>query len=104
MSMDEFFKMDIFFIITSAVVVLLGILLVVILYKIWKILGYVERISKAIDEESTLIRADLDDLRAKVRSEGMKAKYFLAFAQKVSHAFLKRFSLKKRARREKNGE
>lgn len=86
--MNEFAEMDIFFFITTVVVIAIGVLLVVILLRIWRILGHVEEISKDVSAESSLMRDDIADLRAKIRSNGLKAAYFRTF---LTHA-LKRFT------------
>ncbi len=84
--------MDIFFFITTIVVVAIGILLAFILLRIWRILGHVEEISKDVSAESALMRSDLADLRAKIKNEGLKIQILRNF---LSHA-LKRFTGKPR--------
>jgi hypothetical protein len=90
--MNSFIEMDIFFFITTAVVIAIGVLLVVILLRIWRILGHVEEISKDVSAESALMRDDIADLRAKIRANGLKMMYLKTF---LTHA-LKRFTGKSR--------
>ena len=91
--MDSFLKMDIFFFVTTVVVVVLGILSVLILLRIWRILGYVERISCDISEESALVRSDIATLRSDIRTHGFKLRYLKAFFTNA----LKRFTNKKKS-------
>ena len=68
--MDEFLKMDVFFFVTTVVVLALGIILLFIGLKIWRILGHVERIMEMAHEETELIKEDIDDFRADIRRRG----------------------------------
>jgi len=70
--MSQFLEMDIFFLVTTIVVIAIGVFLVLILMRIWRILGHVENISKDVSEESALLRDDIGDLREKIRVEGFK--------------------------------
>jgi hypothetical protein len=92
MLMNSFIEMDIFFFITTIVVIAIGVLFVVILLRIWRILGHVEEISKDVSAESALMRDDIADLRSSIREHGLKMSYLKVF---LSHA-LKRFSGKPR--------
>ncbi|HVM73562.1 MAG TPA: hypothetical protein VMU13_01635 [Candidatus Paceibacterota bacterium] len=66
--MSEFAKMDAFFFITTLVVVVVGALLAFILFRIWRILGHVEEISKDVSEESELLRNDLAHMRSSMQT------------------------------------
>ena len=90
--MNGFLEMDIFFFITTVVVVAIGAMLAFILLRIWRILGHVEEISKDVSAESALLRDDIADMRARIRSEGLKISYLKTF---FTHA-LKRFTGKPR--------
>ena len=70
--MNDFLKMDIFFIVTTLVVVMLGIVVTLILFRVWRILGYVEEISRDLSEESALLRNDVAEMRARIKAEGFK--------------------------------
>lgn len=77
--MDEFLKMDLFFVVTTVVVLLLGIFLIVAVVYVIRILRNVDHLSRNISEESDHIRTDLGVLRKNVREEGMKISHFLRF-------------------------
>jgi len=77
--MNEFLKMDIFFIIASVamtLVVVLGVILLVYLIKFVKNLKY---ISDQARDETDNIRADIHDFRQNIRSEGLRAKHIFSF-------------------------
>ena len=74
--MDDFLRMDIFFVVTTAVVVLGGALCVVALVYIIKILRSVDHVARNVSEESDNVRGDVAILRQKIRDEGMKVKHF----------------------------
>ena len=78
--MDEFFKMDIFFIVTTAVVLLGGIFGLVALVYVIRILKSVDHVAENVSKESDDMRGDISVLRAKIKEEGMKWKHFSEFA------------------------
>ncbi len=77
--MNEFLKMDIFFAMTTAVVVLIGIFSLVALFYIIKILRSVDHVADNVSKESDSLREDITILRHKVRDEGMKMQHLLDF-------------------------
>lgn len=79
LGMSEFAKMDVFFMVTTAVVVVLSVLVAFILYRIWKILGHVERFSQMMNDEAALIRGDIGELRESVKHGGLRMRYLVRF-------------------------
>ena len=77
-------KMDIFFLTTTVVVLLLGISLIVALYYIIKILKSIDHVAQNVSEESDNIRGDVTVLRGKIRDEGMKLGHFMDFFMNVA--------------------
>ena len=65
--MDPFLKMDIFFFVTTLVVIALGVILLLIGLRLWRILGHVERIMEIAEEETQLIKEDIADFRSDIR-------------------------------------
>ena len=98
--MNGFVEMDIFFFITTIVVIAIGVLLVFILLRIWRILGHVEEISKDVSQESALMRDDIAELRRKIHTEGLKVGYLKTF---LTQAF-KRFAGRSRKSAHNVGE
>lgn len=86
--MTDLIKMDIFFFVTTIVVLALGVLVGMILYRALRILGYVETISKNISDESVLVRADIADLRENIRLEGFKIKHLVVFFRNAAKRFV----------------
>lgn len=64
--MTEFAKMDIFFFVTTLCIVLLTLTFSLVLYKLWRILGYVERIAKVAGAEAENIREDAAYVRGRL--------------------------------------
>lgn len=60
--------MNVFFFITTIVVIVVGIVTVAILISVWRILKHVEAISKDVSEESALLRDDIAELRSKMKT------------------------------------
>ncbi len=77
--MDEFLKMDIFFFVTTIVVLCFGILASIALYYAIKILKSIDHVARNVSEESDHLREDISVLRQKVRDEGMKIKHLVDF-------------------------
>ncbi len=89
--MNDFLKMDIFFIVTTLVVLMLGTVVTLILFRVWRILGHVEDISRDISEESTLLRNDVAQMRARIKTEGFKFTHIMSlFSSRVARFWGKR--------------
>ena len=83
--MNDFLKMDIFFIVTTLVVLMLGIVVTLILFRISRILGHIEDISRDISEESALLRNDVAQMRARIKTEGFKFAHIMSlFSSRVA--------------------
>jgi len=61
--MEDVLKADIFFVITSVVTIIFGLLLCVLMYYIIRIARTIRRIVDRIDEGSEAIAHDIDELR-----------------------------------------
>ncbi|HEY4525335.1 MAG TPA: hypothetical protein VJL39_03135 [Candidatus Paceibacterota bacterium] len=81
--MDDFFKMDVFFIVATLATIVLVALLAWILVRILRILGNVEKITDSAAAETELFRADIADVRKGVRDEGLKLKHIVQFARRA---------------------
>jgi hypothetical protein len=92
--MDDFLKMDIFFAVTTAAVAILTAVFAFVLLRAWRVLGSIERISSEIEAETKLVRADVAELRTRVRQE---AYHGIALAR-VAREFLQRIFRRKRAK------
>lgn len=77
--MNEFFKMDIFFVITTVAVVVVSILLAIILIRVLRILKNIEDISELVEAEGQKIREDIARVRTSVTEEGVRAKHIFRF-------------------------
>ena len=64
--MDDFLKMDVFFVIATVSTVILTALAALVLWRLARILKDVERVSGEVAAESELIRKDIHDLRERV--------------------------------------
>lgn len=70
--MNEFLKMDIFFIVATVAVVVVGAALCFVLVYLARFLKTLDRIANEIQEETEAIRQDLDYARQQVRMSGAK--------------------------------
>ncbi|MDB5264686.1 MAG: hypothetical protein JWN64_257 [Parcubacteria group bacterium] len=77
--MNDFLKMDIFFGVTTVAVIVVTVLLVIVLVWLIRILKRVEHVSELVEEEGEHLRDDIADVRAKVRSEGLRLKHMFSF-------------------------
>ena len=77
--MNEFLKMDVFFVVTTLAVIALSVLLVIALIRVLRILKNIEDVSELVEEEGKLLRADIADVRQNIKREGMRASHFIDF-------------------------
>jgi hypothetical protein len=73
--MNDILHANIFFFITSIVVVVLGILAIVGLYYILSILKNIRDITRRAERGSEILAADLEDFRENIREEGMRFRH-----------------------------
>jgi hypothetical protein len=64
--MDPFLKMDIFFVVATAVTLLVGLLFALVAWKLWKILSHVERIAEIAGKEAEHLREDAAYVRGRL--------------------------------------
>lgn len=64
--MEQFFKMDIFFVVATIGVVVVVIALLAIAYRVWKILSHVERVAGMLEQEASGVRDDIRNLRGRL--------------------------------------
>ena len=88
--MEDFFKMDVFFVVSTIAVLVVTTLVAFILISILRILRHVEDISETVSEEMLLVRADVADLRSSVRTEGFKVRHISRFASIFTSMFTDR--------------
>jgi len=77
--MDEFYKQDIFFFVTTIAVVLITLFLLVAAAYFIKILKDIRYISEKAKQESDFISQDLHQLRDNVKEQGFKVKHAFNF-------------------------
>ena len=88
--MDPFFKMDIFFFVTTIAVVGFAGILILIALRIWRILGHVERITEMAADETELIKEDIADFRADIRRKGFSIFSLVRFIRRLTSGFTRR--------------
>ncbi len=71
--MDDFLKMDIFFVVATVAIVLVSVLLAMVLIRLLRILKTVDEVSEIVQEEAEGIRDDIREVRATVKRETIKA-------------------------------
>ena len=86
--MNDFLKMDVFFVVSTIAVVVVAALLALALIRIIRILRRVEQISDTVSEEAVLVRADVAELRQNVKQEGFKLKHMTRFARAAAASFM----------------
>jgi hypothetical protein len=77
--MDEFLKMDIFFVVTTVAVVVVSVLLAFVLIRVLRILKNIEDISLMVEAEGEKLREDIAHVRAKVKEEGVRVTHLFDF-------------------------
>jgi biopolymer transport protein ExbB/TolQ len=98
--MDDFLKMDIFFAITTFVVVVWGLIGAILLIVVIRVLRHIERLSRTVADGAEDIRGDLDDFRANVREEGVRLKHIYEFFTGATSSHGRRSDVKAEPRAE----
>jgi hypothetical protein len=70
---------DIFFFVTTIVVVIVGTALTIALIYLAKVLSDIKEITRQVKEEAILVRGDIADLRRDVKREGFRIERFVSF-------------------------
>ncbi|HYE23420.1 MAG TPA: hypothetical protein VEA92_03185 [Candidatus Paceibacterota bacterium] len=86
--MDAFLQMDIFFIVTTIVVIVIGALIALVLFYVVRLLRTLERIARDVEGEAKAIISDIDDVRAKARIEGFKVGNLLSLVTKAGRRLI----------------
>jgi uncharacterized protein YoxC len=81
--MNEFLKMDIFFIITSIAAVILAILIIILLIYLIKFVKNLKYISDKARVETDNLSLDIRTLRENIHREGFKLKHALNFFSSI---------------------
>ncbi|HVN26812.1 MAG TPA: hypothetical protein VMT99_04170 [Candidatus Paceibacterota bacterium] len=82
--MSELIHADIFFFVTTIVVIVVGATLTVALIYLSRVLSDVKVITEQVREETVLVRTDVKDLRDGIRREGFRIERFLAFFKSIA--------------------
>lgn len=77
--MNEFLKMDIFFFVTTVAVTLFAGFGVYILWRVTKIVHFIEHIFEQVALESDIVRADLFAVRTRIREGKGKLQSIFSF-------------------------
>jgi hypothetical protein len=91
---------DIFFLVTTIVVVIVGIALTIALIYLAKVLSDIKLITGQVKEETILFRQDIGELRNDIKREGFRAERFFMFFRN----FFKRTEVVTKARSKKKNE
>lgn len=81
--MNDFLKMDIFFVVTTIVVIAIGGLVGYVLWRIARILKHIEHISEQVALEAEAVRGDLAEVRAGIKKGKGKLQSFLELFGKI---------------------
>jgi hypothetical protein len=82
--MDEFLKMDIFFVVATVAVAVLAVLSSFILWRLERILRHVEHISEQAAAESDNLREDLAEMRSEVHRGKNRLLALMGFVGKTA--------------------
>ena len=82
--MNEFLKMDVFFLVTTMAVVLIALCMAAVLWRVLRVLKNIEHISEQVALESDNIRLDLADVRADILRGKGRLKSLLGFFSKTA--------------------
>jgi len=81
--MNTLIHADVFFFVTTIVVVIVGIAFTVVLIYLAKVLSDVKDITRQVKEETILFREDIRGLRGDIKQEGFRVERFLMFVKNL---------------------
>lgn len=81
--MDDFLKMDIFFVLATVMTLLIGILASVFLFYAIRVARTLHRLSSDIADEAHALKGDLDDARVAAKREGRHLLHLVDAARKA---------------------
>ena len=82
--MDDFLKMDVFFVIAALGTLALSVLGSIALWRVNRILKHLEHASLQVSRESDLLREDLEAVRQDIRAGKGKLKSFVRFVSRLA--------------------
>jgi hypothetical protein len=98
--MDTLIHADVFFFVTTIVVVVVGIALTIALIYLAKVLSDIKTITKQVKEETMLFRDDIAELRGDIKKEGFRAERLFMFLRNI----FRRTEAKTKARSKKESK
>ncbi len=87
--MNDFVKMDVFFVVATLAVVVVACMLGVVLFYIIRILRNVDHVSQIVSDEGDMVRGDLAQMREAIKREGFKWATLGTFARKRAESFMR---------------
>jgi hypothetical protein len=81
--METLIHADIFFFVTTIVVVIVGIALTIALIYLAKVLRDIKAITREVKEETILFRQDIGNLRNDIRREGFRLEQIWSFFRNI---------------------
>ena len=88
--MDDFLQMNIFFVVATISVAVVGLLIAVALFHLVRLLRTLERIAHDVEGEAKALITDIEDVRLKVQAEGFKLAHMLSLAAKTGKRLIAR--------------
>jgi hypothetical protein len=82
--MDAFLKMDIFFMVTTAAVVVIAVLLVLVLVRVLSILKKIDEVAELVRDEGAQIREDIQMVRERVIEGGLRVGHLFGFLSGIT--------------------
>ena len=79
--MNAFFKMDIFFVVSTIGFVVVAVLVFIILLYVIRLLRTLNHVADSVEDEAEALKKDLDDARASIKRGGKRAR--VAFARYI---------------------
>ncbi|GEM_PF-4860876 len=97
--MEDVMKADVFFFVTTIIVVILGIISAVAIIFFVKILSRLNSLSKHVEEEVEHILLDVSSFRGSIRSIVQKAESFISFFSRKDPPSPNRTTKKRRTKK-----
>ena len=70
--MDPFFKMDIFFVVSTVMTIVVGGLFVIVLWKVLELLRVLKKLAEKAEKEASALTTDIAEVRTAFKREGLR--------------------------------
>jgi uncharacterized membrane protein YqiK len=86
--MDDFLKMDVFFVVATLALVVVSVMIAVFLFYAIRVVRTADRLGTLVEKEFALIKGDIDDARLAAKREAGQLLALISTVRKIAARFI----------------